>query len=270
MSRASRAAAALALAMLAGLASCAPPRPTPLPELGTVMQRYRAGVSARERLAAGLRADLLVWARVRGATLPGASGRIRLRSPDGCYVVIPSALGVALELAAHADTLEAYVPSRRSGARIVTDPGVSGVRPAVAVVRLLSGTWDPPGAAWDDAVASDSGWVVRWSELGDSLRLLVDRDGRPSVAEWRPLPGDTVRVRYVSFAPLAGGGWPDRAAWSEQRWAMRAIVRFERIRPDAARGREEAPVRLTTRDPAGIREVADLERWWSELTREIP
>jgi hypothetical protein len=255
---------------LACATACAPPRPVALPELGTVTQRYRVAESARERLAAGLRGDLLVWARMRGEALPGVSGRLLIRAPDGLHVIVDSAFGVAMELSARAETLEAYVPSRRTGGRTVTDPAGLGVPPSMAAVRFLAGAWTPPGAAWDAATRSDSGWVVRWAEHADSLRLVVDGDGRPRMIEWRPALGDTLCVRYVSFVPLGGSSWPDRTEWSEARWGMSARVRLERLRPEAPPANERLRIRSSLAGPETLEEYADFERWWSELMRGDP
>lgn len=269
MSRHRRARAALAtLALAVAATGCAPPRPVPLPERATVMQRHAAARSARERLAAGLEASVLIWSRAGGEALPGATGTLWLEAPRGARLTLGSAFGTAFDVAARDDTLEAWVPSRRRGARLDAAAAGLGMAPQQAVVRALAASWTPPGAAWDAAVASDSGWVVRWPERGDTLALVVDADGRPRSMTWHPSGGDTVRVGYGSWITVAGTGWPDRITWSESAHALSVRMRLERVTPRTpSDGR-----RLRVAMPANAAAVAtgrdELETWWRELFEE--
>jgi hypothetical protein len=252
---------ALILALLAG--SCAPPPVVRLPERGTVMQRYTAARSEREQRAAGVAADLLLWTRIAGQPRPGVSGRITIAAPDAARLVVGAAFGVAIDVAARGDTLEGWVPSRRRAFVFDTTEAATGLAPGAAACRALGGLWQPPGAAWDAAVAADEVWTLRWSERGDSLRMTVTADGRPRDVEWRPSRGDTLTVSYESWTSLAGEPWPNRLAWTEARGAISARARLDRIRVVAI-----PPAERRAAIPMGASRssMEEMSSWWEELT----
>jgi hypothetical protein len=255
-----RLAAATALAILAG--SCAPPPASRLPETGTVMQRYAAARTARERRAAGVAADLLLWTSVGGEPEPGVSGRIWLAAPDAARIVVDAAFGVAVDIAARGDTLEAWVPSRRRAFAFDTTGLGIALTPGATACRAFAALWQPPGRAWDDAVATREGWTLRWREHGDSLILSVTADARPRRLEWRPSRGDTLTLSYETWSALDGEPWPDRLAWTESRGAVKVRGRLLRIRSVTP-----APARMRAAIPAGAARSSwkEWSEWWDDL-----
>jgi hypothetical protein len=251
----------LGLALLAG--ACAPPPALRLPERGTVLERYDAGRTARARRAAGLAADLLLWTRIGGKAQPGVEGRIWIAAPDAARLVVDAAFGVGIDLAAHGDTLEGWVPSRRRAFVFDAKDLGAGPEPGPTACRTLGALWQPPGRAWDDATPVKDGWMLRWREGTDSLVMTVTGDGRPRRVEWRPASGDTLAVSYETWLTLDGEPWPDRLAWTEARSAVSIRARLTRIRATPI-----APGELRAAIPKGATRSTweELSQWWDEMT----
>jgi len=227
-----------------------------------VLERYDAARTARERRAAAVAADLLLWTRVAGVARPGVEGRVTIAAPETARLVVNGAFGVALDLAARGDTLEGWVPSRHRAFTLDTTDTGGGLAPGAAACRALGGLWQPPGTAWDAAVAVGDAWVVHWNERGDSLWMTVTADGRPRRVEWRPSRGDTLGVSYESWSALDGEPWPDRLTFDETRGAVTVRVRLERIRlvsPSWARLRAAIP------EGTPRSSMEDLASWWDDM-----
>jgi hypothetical protein len=256
---------AIAIASVAALAvgACAPPPALRLPERGTVLERYDAALSPRERRASGLAADLLLWTRVGGRAQPGVEGRVWIAAPHAARLVVDAAFGVGIDLAAHGDTLEGWVPSRRRAFVFdATDLG-AGPAPGGTACRALAALWRPPSRAWDDATAGKDGWTLRWAEDADSLVMTVTPEGRPHRVEWRPARGDTLAVSYESWVALDGEPWPDRLEWTESGSGVSVRARLTRIRRT-----ELQPAQLRAAIPEGATRSTweELSSWWDELT----
>ena len=251
---------ALATLALAG-AGCAShlPRPAEL-DLATREVRYQAGLREREARGSAVDLQLLLWAEAPvGSRFPGAEARLLVAAPDAFRLRVASLVGTALDLGGRAESLSAYIPSRRRGLSLDAIRDSLGVeRPAALVVRAASATWHPPERAWEEASWRDSLLELKWMEGDDSLTLAVGGHGLPVRASLtRPL-ATTVRVDYRGWDRGQGLAWPSRFEVTDLGGGFRLACKVTRVRfltrPDS--------LRLAVRMPAGTVQLtlAELRR----------
>ena len=256
-----RIAAAAGLALLVG--ACAPHQvPPPQIDLSTRMQRFDRACQARQRLGAGLDADLVL--RISGdavGELPALNATLALAGPDAARVRVQSAFGTALDVAARGDSLTAFVPSRRVVLDLVAASDTLGVPiPGPLAYRLWSATWLPPREAWQTAIPEDSLMVLRWSESGDSLTLGVGASGLPRRLAWQHAGESRVVCDYPGWSWVQNTAWPTHVEFEDESGALRVDCRLSLLRPSRSSSRARFGVRL----PAGVERVA-----WSTMRRWI-
>ena len=252
----SRAAAIAALVLGAWLVSATtgcgpPPPPAGVPARDVLMPRYLSARRDREQRAAGVEADVLLWSRIGADRLPAADGRLLVMWPDACRLRLGSLFGTAIDLALHGDSLDGVLPSERAVLSIDAARDSIGMRaPGAFAVRVLSATWLPPAAAWEQAVPSDSALELRWVEAEDSLALGIGHDGMPRTLLWTTPGHAALHVRYGSWTNLNGARWPDRIRLEEPISGTLIELRATRLASSAL-----TPDRLRVRMPA------DAVRW---------
>ncbi len=226
--RASAAAAALAAGVL--FAACAPP-PRPAPAVDVLEARYRAARDLREERLRALTADILV--RVDGRAtgrLPGLPATLALAAPDRARLRVLAFFGTAADVCARGDSVWAWVPSQRLAVSLAGAGETLGVAPpAELLARSLGATWDPPPAAWRVATADSAGLRLGWRARGDSLAMIVDRDGRPAEVTLSGTAG-TVSVRYTGWTREAGTEWPERFEIEDATGWARVRIAVEQLR----------------------------------------
>jgi hypothetical protein len=244
--RARRLIGALACAVVAASFSCAPHLVQP-PSLGPAIleQRYQRALEQRRRAAAAVESEVVLWAQIGERRMPGAEGRLLMAAPAACRLWVGSLFGTALHLGAEGDSLAAYVPARRVGLRLDAAREPIGVRrPGGLAVRALSGTWEPPPAAWNQAAWKDSLLELRWREGADTLVLAVGSAGLPvRAAVLRPGRGE-VRALYQGWSYVDGVTWPARIELSDGDGDFRLDLKNTRTQFPARLDRERFAVRI--------------------------
>jgi len=181
--------------------------------------------------------------------------------PDACRLRVQSALGTAIDVSARGDTLTALVPARRAALDLNRAGDTLGVRdPGTLAFRIWSAGWRPPAAAWHDAVYEDSIMVVRWTERGDSLRLEVGSNGRPTAITLRRPRAAGLRCTYRGWSPVGGAAWPSWLEFDDTAGAVHVACRLSALRARPGLSRESVTVRL----PANTQRLE-----WSKLKRSI-
>lgn len=215
------------------VAGCAP-HVVHLPELEPSVrsERYRVARAARAARGAAVEADVVLWTEApTGNRLPGAEGRLLLASPDAFRLRVGSLFGTALDLGARGDSLVAYVPSRRRALMLdATRDSVGVQHPGELAFRAFTGSWEPPGEAWERAAWSDTLLRVAWLEGEDTLAVAVGSDGLPAWASFTRPDGGGARVDYLAWNRSSGVAWPSRFTVEELGGAFRITCKAERIR----------------------------------------
>lgn len=244
------------------LGACAPrPLAAPALSVSAVVDRYRVMLAAREQRCVAVEADVAVWTRLANQRrVPGVQGALWLAAPDAFRLRVGSVFGTALDVAAWGDSAMLYVPSRRAFAQVDAALDSIGVRePGAWVVRLWSGTWRAPAAAFDRGEIEGGLRVARWIERGDSLALAVDGEGLPA---WLSIgrSAGMLRVKYPEWGGWEGIKWPARIEVRESGDRVRFTCRVQRVRFLD----QLEPGRLVLRPPG------DAERYdWKELRSEM-
>jgi hypothetical protein len=254
------------LAVTLVLSGCAqrPPAPAEVTQ-DELRERFTTRLASRRAAAAGLEADVLVWARISGEKLPGASARLLMANPDHARVRVGSVFGTALDLAFTGDSARVWLPAARA-VLMLDDAGESlGVRaPGRWLVRALSADWEAPDAAWASAARRDSDAVLAWEEsAGESIIVRVARTGLPREVTRRVAGETPVRMVYDGWETQSANGttWPVRGSLAAEtgRWSVAWRVSSHRFvaAPSAGRFRIAVPrdaTRLTLED---VRRVMD-------------
>lgn len=243
-----RIAAPLALAFVAS--SCAPHRlGTPVFDVPRGIAAYRGALATREALGPVVDSELNLWIRGKElGHLPGVHARLAVRAPDAFRMRIESAFGVALDIAAHGDSLAAYAPGERLGLVLDAAADTLGVRsPGALGYRVMSAAWSPPGEAWSAGRIEDSLLVVRWSEAGDSLVLGVGSNGLPRWILLRGPGGATATASYRAWVLVDRTPWPSRVEFEDGAARIRLTLRLTRVRRNA----HPAPRLLSVQIPPG-------------------
>lgn len=271
--RAHAVATGLGLALLLG--ACAP-RPAVVPELtrGQRMPRYGAALAQRQAKGAMAEAEAVVWTRRAGAgALPAVQATLALARPDRFRLRAQSLFGTAIDLAAHGDSLTAYLPSRRAGASLDATRDSLGVRlPGTLACRVMSADWQPPEDAWERAAWRDTLLVLRWEEDGDSLAVAVGGGGLPESVTLTGPAGRGARVRYEEWRFEDGVMWPALLVLEDLPRSFSITCRIERVRfrprPDDQRFAVRIPGEARRLDRAELRRLlARLEERWGARSR---
>jgi len=258
--------AAAGLAVGLALAGCARP-PVTTVELtrDELRERFTTRLASRRAAAAGLEAEVLVWARISGSKLPGATARLLMANPDHARVRVGSAFGTAVDLAFTGDSARVWLPAARA-VLMLDDAGESlGVRaPGRWLVRAMSADWEAPDQAWATAARQDSDAVLTWQESeGESILVRVGRTGLPREVR-RHVAGETpVRMVYDGWETQSANGttWPVRGSLGAEsgRWSVAWRVSYHKFVPAPPAGRFHIAIprdatRLTMDD---VRRVMD-------------
>lgn len=232
------------------LASCAPHLARP-PDLDATRRqaRFFTLLAAREARGVSVEAELSLWVRSsRARGLPGAQARLLLGAPDAFRIRLESAFGTALDLAAHGDSLTAYVPGRHLGLSLGAAGDSLGLRgPGALGYRLWTAAWRPPVGAWDSVAWRDSALHVSWTEWGDSLELAVGSNGLPLALAFTPAGGSPLTVSYREWSSFEGMVlWPALLRLEEGDGDLTVTCRVHRARF----ARRVDPARLALSLPA--------------------
>lgn len=261
MRPACRAPVAVLLAMVA--ASCAAHRVAP-PALdtGSAAARYAGALARREAMGGAVDAEVSAWLRGDAVgDIPGMHATLAVSGPDAFRLRVDSMFGVALDCAAHGDSLAAYVPARRVGIRLDAAVDSLGLRsPGALGYRVLSASWRPPAAAWALATTQDSLRVVSWEEAGDSLSIAIGANGLPRIARFHRRPGVSVRATYRGWTFVEGAAWPAMVELQDEAGRFKLILRLTRV----WRNQHPAPERFVVRIPDGAERLE-----WSQVRRAI-
>jgi len=260
-----RIAGVVALALVA-LAGCArrPPAPAEITR-DELRERFTSRLAARRAASAGLEAEVLVWARLSGEKMPGASARLLMGSPDRARVRVGSVFGTALDLAFTGDSARVWLPAARA-VLMLDDAGESlGVRaPGRWLVRALSADWEAPEAAWATATRRDSDAVLAWEEsAGESIIVSVGRTGLPREVSRRVAGESPVRMVYDGWEAQSANGaaWPVRGSLGAEsgRWSVAWRVSSHRFvaPPPASRFHIAVPRDATHLTLDDVRRVMD-------------
>lgn len=255
---------AVPLLCLLVFAGCAPgPRP------GGVLEddaaRWSAARARREACLDALTADLVLRLDGRATgRIPALSASLALASPDRARIRARAILGLALDACARGDSLVVWVPSERVALTLGGANDSLSIGPPVALfARALGATWDPPRAAWRDAVRDSDGTALSWLEGRDSLALSLDRDGRARSARLARA-GTAVRVRYTGWGVLRGEAFPSRLELLDETGWARLRVEVEQphvqARPSASWFALEVPGDAKRLDWEGVRDMIDSVR----------
>lgn len=243
---------ATSLVLVAGvtasfLSGCAGRRPVVRAlELTTAKGRYEQTLARREQAAASALLDL--EARVEGRAtgrLPRFELRAAMQAPDRVRLRASWLLGTAFDLCALGDSVQAVVPSRHRGIVVGGDSPIGP--PAARFLTALLALWRPDSSAWSTLRADSAGASLRWLDSGDTLRLSLDADARPTALAWRTGTGPTVTARYVGWQSVDGAEIPQRVILEDDRGAMRAQFELSGFEPRPAGDPEWFALRLPER-----------------------
>lgn len=211
------------------LASCAPP---PRPgELTSFAARFRAESARRATRLAAAEAEMIV--RIDGSAmrrLPGFVVSAALAGPDRCRIRATWMLGTAFDLVAERDSLSAWVPSKHALIKIGSlGDSLHRPQPVAFLLTALAASWDPPAAAWREAIAESAVVRLGWRDGADSLTLVVDGATRPG--EMRiERDGRVVWVRYSSWSQVGGLDWPTRIEIADADGRFRLRTELQSLR----------------------------------------
>jgi hypothetical protein len=254
------------LAVGLALAGCArqPVAPVELTR-DELRERFTTRLASRRAAATGLEAEVLVWARISGTKLPGATARLLMANPDHARVRVGSAFGTAVDLAFTGDSARVWLPAARA-VLMLDDAGESlGVRaPGRWLVRAMSADWEAPDRAWATAVRQDSDAVLAWEEsAGESIFVRVGRTGLPREVRRRVTGETPVRMVYDGWEAQSANGatWPVRGSLAAETggWSVAWRVSYHKFVPAPSAGRFHIAIprdatRLTLED---VRRVMD-------------